>query len=172
MADVVLDTNVLADFLAQFFGTARRGHAPFAKQNAITRELARKINQVVRWYDWNLESEEEEQHPGLIVASTFAFVEIGRKWTDIVKGRFKVTQMAAFVEQPPEWFAIEPVDENLVAAFCDAPADVLMAYGEMRSLEWADAVHIATAFGRGDDSLLAVTDREMRQVSVLQDRLV
>jgi len=173
MADVVLDTNILADFLAQFFGAVRRGHTSFAKQDTITGELARRINQIIRWHDWNLESGEDvEQYPGMVVASTFAFVEIARKWTDIVKGRFEVTQMAAFVEQPPEWFTVEPVDENLVVAFCDAPTDVLMAHREMQSLEWADAVHIATAFGRGDDSLLAVTDREMRQVSVLQDRLV
>jgi len=165
MPDIVLDTNVLADFLAQFFGAARRGRALFVRQDTITRDLARKINQIVRWHRQDAESgEDEERYPGRIVASTFAFVEIARKWTDIVRGRFSVEQMAGFTEQPPEWFVIEPLDENLVAAFCDVPSDALMTRGRMQSLEWTDAVHIATAFGRGSDSLLAVTDQEMRQI--------
>jgi predicted nucleic acid-binding protein len=173
MPDVILDTNILADLLSQFFGAAQRGRARFVEQDTITRELARKTNQIVRWHDWHLRAlDDEDRYPGRVVASTFAFVEIARKWTDIVKGRFEIEQMASFIEQPPEWFVIEPVDENLVLAFCDVPTDVLMANGELRSVEWADAVHIATAFGRGYDSLLAVTDREMRQVNMLQDRLI
>jgi len=164
MSDIILDTNVLADFLAQFFGTAPYGHAHFAEHDTITRELARKINQIVRWHDENLIIVDEEWYPGKVVASTFAFVEIARKWSDISSDRFTIEQMASFIEQPPEWFVIEPVDENLVLAFSDVPAGVLMEHGKARSLEWADAVHIATAFGRGDNSLLAVTDGEMRRV--------
>lgn len=174
MPDVVLDTNVLADFLAQFFGAAQRGRTSFVEQDTISRELARKINQIVRWYGWNsnVVDDDEEQYPGKVVASAFAFVEIARKWADIVRDRFTVEQMASFVEQPPEWFVIEPVDENLVLAFCDIPTDVLTTHGQIRSLEWPDAVHIATAFGRGDDSLLAVTDVQIRRVAILQGRLV
>jgi len=175
MPDVVLDTNVLADFLAQFFGSAQRGRAPFTKQDTVTRELARKVNQIVHWHDWNFELGSEEdgaRHPGLIVAVTFAFVEIARKWTDIVRERFTVEQMAGFIEQPPEWFVIEPVDENLVEAFCDVPTDILTARGEMRSLEWADTIHVAVAFGRGDNCLLAATDGEIRRIDVLQNRLL
>jgi predicted nucleic acid-binding protein len=63
----------------------------------------------------------------------------------------------------------KPKSRN-VGLFIDL--SLYMAHGEMRSLEWADAVHIATAFGRGDNSLLAVTDREMRQIDALQDRLI
>jgi predicted nucleic acid-binding protein len=172
MPDVVLDTNILADLLAQFFGSAQRGHAPFVGRDKITRELARRTNRIVRWHDWNSNIYgDEERYPGKIVASTFAFVEIARKWTDIASGRFTVEQMASFVEQPPGWFVIEPVDENLVLTFCDVPTDVLTTRGQMRSLEWSDAVHVATAFGRGDDSFLAATDREMCQIDALRDRL-
>jgi predicted nucleic acid-binding protein len=172
MSDIILDTKILADFLAQFFGTAQRGHAYFSEQDTITRELARKINQIVRWHNENLIIVDEEKYPGKIVASTFAFVEIARKWSDISSDRFTIEQMASFIEQPPEWFVIESVDENLILAFSDVPADVSMKHGKVRSLEWADAVHIATALGRGDNSLLAVADREMQQVDVLQTRLI
>ena len=172
MSDIILDTQILADFLAQFFDTAQRGHAPFAERDTITRELARKINQIVRWHDENLIIVDEERYPGKVVASTFAFVEIARKWSNTSSDRFTIEQLASFIEQPPEWFVIESVDENLILTFSDVPSDVLMEDGKARSLEWADAVHIATAFGRGDNSLLAVKDEEMRQVDILQGRLI
>lgn len=173
MADVVLDTNVLADLLAQFFAGVTRVRPHFVKQNTVSRKLARKVNQIVRWHDPNLAYEEDEElPPGKVVASTFAFVEIARGWTDIVRDRFQVYEMAAFIDQPPEWFVVEPVDENLVLEFCDVPPDILMADGRTRSLEWPDAVHVATAFGRGDNSLLATTDRELQRIEALQNRLV
>jgi len=166
MSDIILDTQILADFLAQFFDTAQRGHAHFTKRDTITKELARRINKIVRWHDEGLVV------LGKVVASAFAFVEIARKWSDTSSERFTIEQLASFIEQPPEWFIIEPVDENLILALSDVPADVLMEYGKVRSLEWADAVHIATAFGRGNNSLLAVTDREMRQIDIMQGRLI
>ena len=173
MPDIILDTNLLADFLAQFFGSARRGRDLFTTQGAISRELARKINYIVIWHNWNLESKESiAQHPGWIGAATFAFVEIAHKWTDIVRERFTVEQMAGFVEHPPAWFVIEPIDENLVDAFFDAPTDALTARGETRSPEWPDTIQVAVAFGRGDACLLAVTDQEVRRIDVLQNRLV
>ena len=63
MVDIVLDTNVLADFLAQFFGFAQRGTARFVAQNTISRELAHKLNQIVRWYDDRWHQQEEIEEP-------------------------------------------------------------------------------------------------------------
>jgi predicted nucleic acid-binding protein len=102
-----------------------------------------------------------DQFPGHLVASTLAFVEMSRKWEEIVQGRFDVAQMAAFIEQPPEWFVIESLDEALVSVLCDVPAYVQMPEGDIRSLEWTDAVHIATTLIRGVDAQLAATDHEV-----------
>lgn len=168
MPDIVLDTNILSDFLAQYFESNSRGRPIFYERGLISRELSRRINQIVRQVGDPLIN----QYPGYIVASTLAFVEISRKWEYIVRGRFDVIQMAAFIEQPPEWFIIEPLDEALVSILCDVPADVEMTQGNSRSIEWTDAVHIATAFIRGMDTCIAVTDREMCQVDGLSGRLI
>lgn len=164
MPDIVLDTNILSDFLAQYFESESRRSPVFHEQGFISLELAQGINRIVqRWNDPFI-----DQYPGHLVASTLAFVEISRKWEHIVQERFDVVQMAAFIEQPPEWFIIEPLDEALVSVLCDVPADVQVVQGNTRSIEWTDAVHIATAFIRGTDARLAVTDREMRQAGILE----
>jgi predicted nucleic acid-binding protein len=166
--DIVLDTNILSDFLAQYFASGSRRSPVFHKQGFISLELAQGMNKIIQW--WN--DPFINQHPGHLVASTLAFVEIARKWDYIVRERFDVVQMAVFIEQPPEWFIIEPLDEALVSLLCDVPADVQMTQGGIRSIEWTDAVHIATAFIRGPGTRLAVTDREMRQVPGLEHYLI
>jgi predicted nucleic acid-binding protein len=168
MPDIVLDTNVLADFLAQLFESESRASPVFYEDGFISTELAQRMNRVVQW--WN--DSFIDQYPGHLVASTLAFVELSRKWERIVRGRFNAIQMAAFIEQPPEWFIVEPLDEALVSTLCDVPAYVKMAQGNFRSLEWTDAVHIATVFIRGTDTRLAASDREMRQVVALEDHLI
>jgi len=168
MADIVLDTNILSDFLGQYFSSRSRRVPVFHSQNSISAELAHGINQIVQQWDDPL----IDQYPGHLVASSLAFVEMSRKWQQVVRERFTVIQMAAFLEQPPDWFLIEPVDETLVSILCDVPADVNMINGESRSVEWTDAIHIATALIRGADTRLAVTDREMRQIVMLGDRLI
>ena len=168
MLDIVLDTNMLADILAQVYEAESRLRPAFYEKDSISAELAQAANRIVRsWGDPLI-----DRYPGQLVASALAFVEISRQWKYIVKGRFSVEQMAAFVEQPPEWFVVEPVDEILVSTLCEVPAKVETSSGEVRSLEWTDAIHLATAFVRGDTAKLAVTDQEMQEVPALQGRLV
>jgi predicted nucleic acid-binding protein len=160
--DIVLDTNVLADFLAQYFEDRSRRRPVFHERGFISRELARSMNKIVeQWSDPLI-----DQYPGHLVASTLAFVELSRKWETIVQERFDVIQMAAFIEQAPVWFVIEPIDETLVSILCEVPAYVRMAQGERRSIEWTDAVHMATVLIRGEGARLAASDREMRQVDI------
>lgn len=172
MVDIVLDSNVLADFLMQYFGTARYGQASFIAQDSISKELSRRVNQIVRWHRWDLYDENVLQYPGLIVASALAFVEISRQWATIVKNRFTIEQFAGFIEQPPEWFVIEPIDESLVEVFSYLPVEVLMASGKIKPLEWTDAIHAATALRRGEECLLATTDRRLERIASLQDRIL
>jgi hypothetical protein len=40
------------------------------------------------------------------------------------------------------------------------PAQVIMPGGQQQAVEWADAVHVATAFSRGPASLLRTQDRQ------------
>lgn len=172
MPDIVLDTNILADFLAQYFGIAERGRMEFIAQDTLNAPLTQRINQIVRWHQLDFPNEDVGYYPGRIIASTLAFVEMARKWTSIVRNRFEVIQLAAYVAQPPEWFVIEPIDENLLDMLCDVPASILASNGCEESIEWTDAVHVATALARGEDCVIAVTDRRIQRISLLRSRLI
>ena len=107
-----------------------------------------------------------------MIASSFAFVEIARRWNDIAGVRFHIHQLAAFLEQPPEWFSIAPVDEDLVEFFCEVPSTVATRDVTLQPTEWTDAVHVATVFSRGVDVLFATTDGRLRSIVHLDGRLV
>lgn len=174
MPDIVLDTNVLADFLAQFFdpGAAERGHGRFCVQDSITRSLARRLNRILdaNYPPWWQEDQTEDHVPSLVIASGFAFIEIARKWRDTVRDRFGVDRFYAFIREPPEWFDIAPVDEDLLPAYVHVPASIFTQARE-ESIELPDALHVATVLSRGDTALLATTDRRLRHMAMLRDRL-
>jgi hypothetical protein len=165
----VLDTGPLADFLGQYFGPARRGHAPFRRGDSLSEAAARAINTILRAYY------ADEPSPDLVIASTLAFVEIARKWDQLAGGRFAPYQLKAFLAGPPPWFIVDPVDEDLVEFFLRLPADVLMEDGRPASIEWTDAVHAATALSRDTPPrhcLIAVEDRRMLRIELLRERCV
>jgi hypothetical protein len=78
MPDIVLDTNALADFLAQYFGPAERGQAPFQSGGRLSLETIRPINRICRQYGV------DGSVTNLVIASSLAFVEIVRQWDEIV----------------------------------------------------------------------------------------
>ena len=49
----------------------------------------------------------------IVIASSFAFIEIGRKFDIISDGKYTIEKFRAFIESPPEWFQIASVDESL-----------------------------------------------------------
>ncbi len=163
MADIILDSNVLSDLLAQFYDplTANRGDGKFCPERTITKNLAYKLNQIMKRH-----SEVND----LIVSSTFAFIEIARKWDNIVQNRFSVEQMYAFITQPPEWFDIAPVDEDLLPFYVDVPTSVFVG-NRNEHIEWTDAIHVATAYSRGETAFLATTDHRLKCIERIQSRL-
>jgi hypothetical protein len=169
MASIVLDTGPLADFLGQFFGPAQRGHVPFRRGDSLSEDAARAINAILRAYH------ADEPSPHLVIASTLAFVEVCRKWDRLAGGRFAPHQLKAFLTVTPPWFAVDPVDEDLVEFFLRLPVDVLLEDGRPASIEWTDAVHAATALSRDTPRgrcLLAVEDQRMLRIELLQGRCV
>ena len=164
--DIVLDSDTLADFLAQYFGPTQRGLQLFQSQGRFSPETARRINSiVVRYMAYEIGTT-------VVVASALAFVEIVRQWDEIVQDRFQSHQLAAFLEQPPDWFSIAPVDEDLVEFFCDVPAVVSMPDGTTQPVEWTDAVHAATVFSRGKTCLFATSDQRLCQIVTLSGRFL
>jgi hypothetical protein len=144
MADIALDTDGLADFLAQYYGEARHGAASFAPCAWLSQPAVSLINRILMDY------RTDGSVSGFVVASTFAFLEIMRKWEVLIQGRIKPYQMRAFLDGPPEWFLVAAVDADLVPFYCRLPAQVQMDNGGVRSIEWTDAVHAATALSRHD----------------------
>ncbi len=144
MADIALDTDALADFLAQYFGAARRGDAPFAQSDWLSHDAATIINRIVANF------QADSSLSGHVVASTFAFLEVLRKWNELVQRRIQPHQFRAFIDAPPEWFLVAAVDTELLPSYYRLPAEVQMANGGTKSIEWTDAVHAATALSRHD----------------------
>ena len=170
--DIVLDTNILSDLLVQYFSTDFHRSSKFYASQFISEATAREINLRVKWHS------EEVDHfgdnvgaAGLVIASTFAFVEIARQFDEISAGRYSLDQFRTFIEQPPNWFFAAAVDTTLARYLCQVPAYVRLAHGGYEPMEVADAIHVATALSR-DRTLLAATDKRIRQVSSLADLLV
>lgn len=167
MPDIILDSNVLADFLAQFFNEAERGQRNFRSRNRITDKCVFHINKIIASYNIS-----GTLSSGLVIASSLAFVEIVRKWESIVKNRFSIIQFAAFIEQPPEWFFIASIDEDLIGYILRTPIDIALPNGEIKPIEWTDAVHVSTVISRGNAGLLATTDQRIEQIKILQNRVI
>jgi predicted nucleic acid-binding protein len=149
MADLVLDVGTLADLLTQCFQSNDWTKPWVQPSQFISRENSRQINGIVWKYK-----------PHVVVASAMAFVELARKWDEIVDGRFQPYQLAIFLQDPPDWFVVEPVDEYLVLLLGQVPL--------VRELEWPDATHIATALSRERGSLITTDCKLKRAVELLQ----
>ncbi len=164
MQDVVLDSCLLGDFLTQYFSAeaANRGYGRFRAEGRLSGSLARRLNGIVDSSRYRLSA--------LVVTSAFAFVELARKWEDMVGDRFTELQLDAFIRQPPEWFDIAPVDEDLLPFFLEVPSRVDV-HGDSRPIEWSDAIHAAVVLSREADCLLATTDVRLEHIPAFQGRL-
>ncbi|WP_153306567.1 hypothetical protein [Desulfogranum japonicum] len=110
MTDIVLDTNILAELLIQYFSNKNSVDSFQVEPiNKINNVLADAINKIISWHQGYV----DEEFPGFVISSTFGFVEISRKFVEISNSAYTVEQLASFIEQPPEWFLIASVDINL-----------------------------------------------------------
>lgn len=159
MIDIVLDSGHLAEFFTQYFDAdiADRGRGKFQAGEVFSEDLARRLNNIV--------AEAPEGISNLVIASTFALIEIARNWDALVGSRFSVQQLHAFVYQHPEWFSFAPVDEDLMPFFVDVPSMVLVG-SNLVPIEWMDAIHLATVISRGGEATLATNDT--RAIKVLK----
>jgi hypothetical protein len=165
MADLVLDTDALADFLAQFYGATSRGQGRFTASDWLSEAAAREINRI-------RDQATSGRLRDLLIASCLAFVEVVRKWGALARGRFQPWQLKAFLQAPPEWFSVAPVDEDLVESFLEVPGQVVLPGVQQVAVEWTDAVHVATVFSRANQALFRSQDRRLRQVEQLAGRIV
>lgn len=168
MADIILDTNILSEVLAQFFRN-RIGvtSVEFLESGVLKKAAVKALNKIIEWHNSNVDSD----FPGLIIASSFGFIEIARQFDEISADEYTIEQFAAFIEQPPEWFFIAPVDVELFNFLKMIPAHVMVGE-KSKPVEWADAIHVATAFSRDEGWLLIATDARIRAIPALEDKML
>lgn len=163
--DIVLDSGHVVELLAQYYDENRAdyGYGRFNPDGMFTSKVAQLLNRIV------LTSRQEGFK--LVIASAFAIVEIARKWQEMVNGKFSHEQFYAFIHEPPTWFSLAPVDQQLAPYFMSVPN----RNSKMESIEWTDAIHMATVLSRGQNpssATLATTDGKLRQLLVDIGRIV
>jgi len=164
--DIVLDTNCLKVLLGQYYkypGKNRDTDVRFHADNTLNPTVVRLINQIISSHFYG--------GGNYVVASTFAFVEIARQFAEISDGKFLIQQFKAFIDQPPVWFVIAAVEKSLYEHLLEISATVKMPGGDYKKIEWADAIHYATALSR-DNCKLATTDVRLRQLDIFNKIII
>src|SRR5215212_641570 len=91
--DLIIDTNVLKDFLVQFY---KKDEKAFFNTTFISTEIAKKLNLIHATY-----SVTGTFSNGVVVASTFAFIELARQFDSIYPNKeISTIQLKAFINQP------------------------------------------------------------------------
>ncbi|MFC2146236.1 hypothetical protein ACFLRT_02635 [Acidobacteriota bacterium] len=170
MQDIVLDTNILSEFLAQYFQHRQKnGHFTanhIGTTDILNYRVVKEIREIIKSYDYI-----DYIGSHLVAASTFAFLEISRKFEEISGDRYSIEQFSGFIDQPPEWFLVAPLDESLFLDLLRIPPYVTMHGGQLKNIEWADAIHLATALSR-ENCLLATTDSRLKQLTDFQNHII
>lgn len=164
--DVVLDTNLLSDLISSYYRFDIRKSGEFQSHNNINEKFCGKLNLILNNYRNNLTLED-----GVIVASSFAFIEIARQFERISNGEYTAIQFKAFIDSPPEWFIIAPINNDLFIYLNELPNSVEMPGGQILTIEWADAIHIATALSR-DNCNVATTDGRLVAIPIIKEKLI
>jgi hypothetical protein len=167
MTDIVVDTNILSEILIQYFRNDAKRTGYIAPYGNLSRNITRALNRIIKYHSEDIF--DDEFSPGLVIASTFAFVEIARKFNELSLGEYSISQFAAFIESPPEWFRISPLDTDLLPFLYQLPINVRGNDGA--PLELADAVHVATALSREEFWMIA-TDKTIVALEILRDKLL
>lgn len=173
LQDIVLDSNVLIDFLIQYYQNRWREKKYFGGTRAIEIASARRLNKfaaerinaLIRQY-------EDSGASALIIVSALAFVEIGSHAEEMIKGESPAIEindfrrfLSAFVDSPPEWFHIAPLDDSLFESLLAIPGKVELNPGDWKNIEWADSLHLATWKLR-ESAYFATCDRRLQKLQV------
>jgi predicted nucleic acid-binding protein len=156
--DIVLDTCILID-LEQQYTNFLGSTIDFSIQDStdITKNVAKRLNELIV-------KKRNGYYVGYIVTSTFSFIELARKISDF---NIQNDKLKAFIEQPPDWLIIEATTPALLEYLVLIPKRI--SNGD--SVEWADAIVVATALSR-QDFLLGTSDRTIRKIPILRGKLL
>ena len=169
MREIILDTNLLAEFLYQYFDNniANRGFGKFIANTKMSLELTKNVNRIIQIYD----ETNDPSFSGLIISSAFAFIEIARQFEKIADSRFSLENLYDFIQNYPGWFSIAPVDKELLPSLIQIPTHIILN-DENKSIELCDSIHVATVFSRGENSFMATTDLRIKEIPALKNRIL
>lgn len=162
--DIVLDTCVLVDVLADCLSSASRIPC-FGQSGRVSGRLAEDLNRVVRYH-----TSGDYHDGGVIAVSAFAFVELARNWHRFESATFTEERLYYFLHNLPEWLSIDPVDESIIPYVRSLPTEVWEGPKRL-PLELPDVIHAATCLSRGD-AVLATQDCRIGRIPVMQGRLL
>ena len=146
-----VDTCVLSDILIQY--NPINPLQSLEVSRFIKPNMLREINRAI----------ESSGYEGMIITSSFAFIELINKFNDIF-GQTKVQPytIANFIKQPPQWITIEEVGNATSLSLCDVPQYTPL----LETISGDDAIHIATAISRGEHISFCTTDLKIKQLSI------
>ncbi len=142
MIECIVDTHILAEILIQY--SAIKPNSSLTETEFLTPKILSKINPCI----------ESDGFNGVVVASTFAFIEILNQFQKVSKGLFELPKLIGLLNQPPSWFIVEPYNIETVYHLISVPKYNL----KRERVELADAIHVATAIQRGPNTFLATHD--------------
>lgn len=167
--EIILDTGFVADLIAIYYEEelSKGKSNGFIPKYSISRTLAKEVNKIY----WDSLYNDNFSH-GVVVASTFAFIEISRKYQEIVQNRFSIVKFRAFISSPPPWFVIEPLQLSLLDDLRRVPSTIHISSFSSSTIEFADAIHVATTLTRGANSALATKDSKLVSMDILKSRIL
>ena len=146
-----VDTCVLGDILKQYDGLNS------SKALVGSKFLKPSIKKIL-----NIAIESDGDY-GMIFTSSFSFVELINKFTEIFKeSSFSIDKLNAFLKQPPGWITIEDMGEELTNWLRLVP--LMTTEGE--AISGDDAIHIATAMSRQDEIIFCTSDLRLAQLDI------
>lgn len=148
---IVVDTCVLSDIIKQY--NPSLPDESYTPSRFLSTQMLQLINPIVA----------NAGEDGYIIASTFAFVELLNKYSEIFNGTtVTIARIKAFMLQPPSWFIVENMTSDTAKYFCDIPT----CTPKFEPISSDDAVHIATAMQRGDEVTFLTSDSRMTALSI------
>lgn len=149
MIECTIDTHILADLLKQY--SSGKNNLPLIESEFITPKISNALNSCI----------ESDGFNGVIVASSFAFIEIINQFKLVSDNKFELSKVIGILRQPPNWFIVEPYTMQTVYFLTLVPKYNL----DGNSVEMADAIHIATAMQRGPNTYIATHDKIMSRIN-------
>lgn len=156
MSYLLVDTCVLSDIIRQY--NPLSPYSALSEGTNLKKNMLRMVNSVIC---------DEDGRNGIIVTSTFAFLELINKFDkifelEIKERKISLARIIATIQQPPSWLIIDDMAIETAKNFCNVPNTI----GSGEHISSDDAVHIATALQRGYDIYLLTSDHVLKALKI------